>query len=59
MGKTKVVSLTAEQRAELEKGYRTEKSHCFRLRCQMILLKSEERTFRRSRRGFGMLRNGG
>ena len=44
MGKTKVVSLTAEQRAELEKGYRTGKSHCFRLRCQMILLKSEERT---------------
>lgn len=44
MGKTKVVSLTAEQRAELEKGYRTGKSHCFRLRCQMILLISEERT---------------
>lgn len=44
MGKTKVVELTAEQRAELEKGYRTGKSHCFRLRCQMILLKSEKRT---------------
>ena len=44
MGKTKIVELTAEQRAELEKGYRTGKSHCFRLRCQMILLKSEKRT---------------
>ena len=44
MGKTKVIELTAEQRAELEKGYRTGKSHCFRLRCQMILLKSEKRT---------------
>ena len=44
MGKTKVIELTAEQRAELEKGYRTGKSHCFRTRCQMILLKSEKRT---------------
>ncbi len=44
MGKTKVIELTAKQRAELEKGYRTGKSHCFRTRCQMILLKSEKRT---------------
>ena len=44
MGKTKVIELTAEQRAELEKGYRTDKSHCFRTRCQMVLLKSEQRT---------------
>ena len=44
MGKTKVIELTAEQRAELKKGYRTGKSHCFRTRCQMILLKSEKRT---------------
>ena len=44
MGKTKVIELTAEQRAELEKGYRTGTSHCFRIRCQMILLKSEKRT---------------
>jgi transposase len=43
MGKTKVIELTAEQRAELEKGYRTGKSHCFRTRCQMVLLKSEKR----------------
>jgi transposase len=44
MGKTKVIELAAEQRAALEKGYRTGKSHCFRTRCQMILLKSEKRT---------------
>ncbi len=44
MGKTKVIELIAEQRAELEKGYRTGKSHCFRVRCQMILWKSEKRT---------------
>ena len=43
MGKTKVIKLTAEQRAELKKGYRTGKSHAFRLRCQMVLLKSEKR----------------
>ena len=44
MGKTKVIELTADERAELEKGYRTGKSHCVRVRCQMILLKSEKRT---------------
>lgn len=44
MGKTKVIELTADQRAELEKGYRTGKSHCFRVRCQIVLLKSEKRT---------------
>lgn len=31
-------------KAELEKGYRAGKSHCFRTRCQMNLLKSEKRT---------------
>ena len=44
MGKKKIVQLSVEQRAELEKGYRTGKSHAFRTRCQMILLKSENRT---------------
>ena len=44
MGKTKVIELTVEQRGELEKGYRNGKSHTFRCRCQMILLKSEKRT---------------
>ena len=44
MGKTKVVDLTPEQRAALEKGYREGSSHAFRTRCQMILLKSERRS---------------
>lgn len=44
MGKKKIVKLSAEQRTELEKGYRKGKSHVFRHRCQMILLKSENRT---------------
>ena len=44
MGKKKIVELSDEQRAELEKGYRKGKSHAFRTRCQMILLKSENRT---------------
>lgn len=43
MGKTKIVQLNEEQRAELEKGYKNGKSHAFRIRCRMILLKSEKR----------------
>lgn len=44
MGKTKVIELTKEKRQELENGYRTGRTHSFRERCQMILLKSEKRT---------------
>lgn len=44
MGKKKLVELSDEQRTELEKGYRRGKNHAFRQRCQMILLKSENRT---------------
>ncbi len=44
MGKTKVIKLTAAQKAELENGYRNGQTHSFRQRCQMVLLKSEERT---------------
>jgi transposase len=44
MGKIKTVELSKAQRAALEKGYRAGESHAFRLRCQMILLKSEQRT---------------
>ncbi len=43
MGKTKVIELTKAQREELENGYRTGKTHSFRQRCQMVLLKSEKR----------------
>lgn len=44
MGKTKVIELSAEQREELTNGYRNGQTHSFRQRCQMVLLKSEERT---------------
>ena len=44
MGKTKVIQLSDVQRQALEDGYRSGKSHAFRERCQMILLKSEKRT---------------
>ncbi|MDT5123873.1 MAG: hypothetical protein QOC96_3355 [Acidobacteriota bacterium] len=44
MGKTKVVELTSEQRAALEKGYRKGANHAFRMRCQIILLKTEHRS---------------
>ena len=44
MGKTKVIELTESEREELENGYRNGKTHSFRQRCQMILLKSEDRT---------------
>jgi hypothetical protein len=43
MGKTKTIELTDEQRTALEQGYRKGKNHAFRLRCQMVLLKSEKR----------------
>jgi transposase len=36
--------LTEEQRKELEEGFNNGKSRCFRIRCQVILLKSECRT---------------
>jgi transposase len=44
MGKIKVAQLNEEQRVELEKGYKNGKSHTFRTRCRMVLLKSEKRT---------------
>ncbi len=44
MGKIKTVELTRAQRTALERGYRAGSSHAFRVRCQMILLKSERRT---------------
>src|SRR2546421_5637379 len=44
MGKIKTVELTRTQRTALEKGYRDSESHAFRVRCKMILLKSEQRT---------------
>jgi transposase len=43
MGKIKTIVLSEADRQALEKGYREGASHCYRLRCQMILLKSEAR----------------
>jgi len=44
MGRVNTPSLTPSERSELELGLRDGKSHCFRMRCQSILLKSEGRT---------------
>jgi transposase len=43
MGRFIKVELNDEQRAALEKGYRDDPRHAFRLRCQMVLLKSRGR----------------
>ncbi len=43
MGRIIKIELNDEQQKELEKGYRSGKSHAFRIRCQMVLLKSEGR----------------
>jgi transposase len=40
----KTINLTNEERHALEKGYRQGDSHAYRLRCHMILLKSEARS---------------
>jgi transposase len=44
MGRIKILDLTPEQHAELDKGFRTGKTHAFRKRCQLILLKEEGRS---------------
>lgn len=44
MGKIRGVEITQEQRRELERGYRLGKTHSYRMRCQVILLKSQGRT---------------
>lgn len=43
MGRIIKIELSDELRKELENGYRNGKSHAFRTRCQMVLLKSEGR----------------
>lgn len=43
MPKVKTIELSETQRGELEKGYREGKSHAYRKRCHMVLLKSEAR----------------
>ena len=44
MGRVNTPILTWEQRRALESGLKQGTSHCFRMRCQSILLKSEGRT---------------
>ena len=43
MGRTIKITLSDEQRAELENGYKSGDSHVFRVRCQMILFKADGR----------------
>ena len=43
MGRANTPAVTLTQRKELEEGLRHGASHCFRMRCQSILLKSEGR----------------
>ncbi|GHT38362.1 hypothetical protein FACS189435_4670 [Bacteroidia bacterium] len=43
MGRVNTPQLTPEQRQALDSGFKTGKSHCFRMRCHTILLKSEGR----------------
>lgn len=43
MGRIIKIELSDNQRKALENGYRNGKSHAFRTRCQMVLLKSEGR----------------
>ena len=43
MGRIIKIELTNEQRKELEKSYRNGKSHTIRVRCQLVLLRSEDR----------------
>lgn len=44
MGRVTTPVLTKDQRQLLESGLKEGSSHCFRMRCQSILLKSEGRT---------------
>jgi len=40
MGRIKSITLSSEERTALERGFHSGKSHAFRTRCEMILLKS-------------------
>lgn len=44
MRKIREIKLSSEQRAALESGLRCNKSHAFRQRCHLVLLKSEARS---------------
>ncbi len=44
--KTKMIVLTDEEQSVLEQGYKGQGSFVFSQRCQMILLKSQGRSFK-------------
>jgi transposase len=44
MGRVNTPILDAEAKNALEEGFKTGKKHAFRVRCQLVLLKSENRT---------------
>lgn len=44
MGRTRVIKLSASQRKELEKGYRSSTNATFSRRCHIVLLKSSPRS---------------
>jgi transposase len=44
MGKTRTIELSGGEKQALEEGYRSGKSHAFRKRCQLVLLKGQGRT---------------
>jgi len=44
MGKTRTIELSSEEIQALEEGYQFGKSHAFRKRCQLVLLKGQGRT---------------
>ena len=46
MARIKTLELSEGERRELARGYREGQSHAYRKRCQMMLLKSEERRSR-------------
>ena len=41
MGKIKRIELSETERHKLEIGYKEGQTHCYRMRCKVILLKSE------------------
>eukprot|EP01041_Mallomonas_annulata_P029366 gene29366-51350_t len=43
MGRVNTPILSEGQRTELENGFKTGKSHAYRMRCQCILLKADNR----------------
>jgi len=46
MSRLTQLELSVEERAALEKGYKTGNTHTYRLRCQMILLKAQNKPAR-------------